>query len=60
MPDLVLAPLDGEWQFSMWCSLMCVYVKLNEFYVVGPEGWQDKFIQNEEVTATTEPASGET
>ena len=43
----------------LYAVLTYAYVKFNEYYVVGPEGWQDKYSQNEEVTATTEPASSE-
>ena len=41
----------------LYAALTYAYVKFNEYYVVGPEGWQDKYGQNEEVT--TEHAAGE-
>ena len=33
----------------VYAALTYAYVKFNEYYVVGPEGWQDKYSQNEEV-----------
>jgi hypothetical protein len=33
----------------LYAVLTYGYVKFNEYYVVGPEGWQDKYSQNEEI-----------
>lgn len=33
----------------LYAVLTYGYVKFNEYYVVGPEGWQDKYSQNEDV-----------
>jgi hypothetical protein len=33
----------------LYAALTYGYVKFNEYYVVGPEGWQDKYSQNEEI-----------
>jgi hypothetical protein len=36
-----------------YAALTYGYVKFNEYYVVGPEGWQDKYNRNEEVVANS-------
>ncbi|KAI2494480.1 Tim17/Tim22/Tim23/Pmp24 family [Fragilaria crotonensis] len=46
----------------VYAALTYAYVKFNEYYVVGPEGWQDKYGQNEEVGTelqATAAAAGE-